>query len=57
MPGDGIQPWMIELAKMLILKDLPTGVILGSAVIEACKPVASVPSSATGNLQLPTNGT
>jgi len=33
MPGD-IQPWMTELAQMLILKDLPTGVIVGSAVIE-----------------------
>ena len=33
MPGDGIQPWMIELAKMLILKDLPTGVIVGTASI------------------------
>ena len=32
----GPQPWMLELAKMLILKDLPTGVIVGSAVIEAC---------------------
>ena len=26
--------WMQELAQMLILKDLPTGVIVGSAVIE-----------------------
>jgi predicted transcriptional regulator len=34
MPGDEPQPWMLELAKMLILKDLPTGVIVGSAVIE-----------------------
>ena len=25
---------MLELAKMLILKDLPTGVIVGTAVIE-----------------------
>ena len=25
---------MMELAKMLILKDLPTGVIVGSAIIE-----------------------
>ena len=30
---------MLELAKMLILKDLPTGVIVGTAVIEACTPV------------------
>jgi hypothetical protein len=28
------EPWMLELANMLILKDLPTGVIVGSAVIE-----------------------
>ena len=34
MPGDGPQPWMLELARMLILKDLPTGVIVGSAVID-----------------------
>ena len=32
-PPDGPEPWMIELAKMLILKDLPTGVIVGSASI------------------------
>jgi hypothetical protein len=36
MPGDGVQPWMIELAKMLILKDLPTGVIVGTACIARC---------------------
>jgi hypothetical protein len=29
--------WMMELAKMLILKDLPMGVIVGSAVIEKCE--------------------
>jgi predicted transcriptional regulator len=34
MPGDEPQPWMTELANILILKDLPTGVIVGSAVIE-----------------------
>jgi hypothetical protein len=34
MPTDEPQPWMLELARMLILKDLPTGVIVGSAVIE-----------------------
>jgi predicted transcriptional regulator len=35
MPGTSLpEPWMLELAKMLILKDLPTGVIVGSAVIE-----------------------
>jgi hypothetical protein len=34
VPGGGPAPWMVELARMLILKDLPTGVIVGSAVIE-----------------------
>ena len=34
MPGDGPPAWMMELAKHLILGDLPTGVIVGSAVIE-----------------------
>jgi hypothetical protein len=29
---------MLELAKMLILKDLPTGVIVGTASIRACTP-------------------
>jgi len=28
------EPWMLELAKMLILKDLPTGVIVGTASIK-----------------------
>jgi hypothetical protein len=37
MPGDEPQPWMMELARMLILKDLPTGVIVGSAVISECR--------------------
>ena len=34
MPGDEPQPWMTELANMLILKDLPTGVIVGTASIK-----------------------
>lgn len=34
MPGEGPPPWMLELAKLLILDDLPTGVIVGSAVIK-----------------------
>ena len=37
MPGSGPEPWMMELARMLILKDLPTGVIVGSAVITQCR--------------------
>jgi hypothetical protein len=32
-------PWMLELAARLISKDLPTGVIVGSAVIERCEEV------------------
>jgi ASCH domain len=36
LPTDGPEPWMLELAEMLILKDLPTGVIVGTAVIERC---------------------
>jgi hypothetical protein len=34
-----LEPWMLELAQMLILNDLPTGVIVGTAVIKACTPV------------------
>jgi hypothetical protein len=42
----GVPPdWMLELAEMLILKDLPTGVIVGSAVIEE---VAKSPSTRSG---------
>jgi predicted transcriptional regulator len=37
VPKAGPQPWMLELAKMLILKDLPTGVIVGTAVIAKCE--------------------
>ena len=37
VPATGPQPWMLELAKMLILKDLPTGVIVGTAVISECR--------------------
>ena len=33
-PEGGPPPWMMELAQALIFKDLPTGVIVGSAVIE-----------------------
>jgi hypothetical protein len=41
MPADEPEPWMMELAKMLILKDLPMGVIVGSAVIEKVMQAAS----------------
>jgi predicted transcriptional regulator len=34
VPKDGPEKWMLELAKMLILKDLPTGVIVGTASIK-----------------------
>jgi hypothetical protein len=37
VPKAGPEPWMLELAKMLILKDLPTGVIVGTAVISECR--------------------
>ena len=33
-PGDAPPAWMVELAELLILKKLPTGVIVGTAVIE-----------------------
>jgi predicted transcriptional regulator len=33
-PGTAPPPWMLELAEMLILDQLPRGVIVGSAVIE-----------------------
>ncbi len=39
VPGTGPEPWMVELAQMLILKDLPMGVIVGSAVIEKCEKI------------------
>ena len=39
-PGDAPPPWMLELAKLLILKELPTGVIVGSAVIDRVTPGA-----------------
>lgn len=34
MPLEAPSPWMLKLAKLLILDELPTGVIVGSAVIE-----------------------
>jgi hypothetical protein len=37
-PGDAPPAWMLELAEMLILGKLPTGVIVGSAVIEKVTP-------------------
>jgi hypothetical protein len=39
VPTEGPEPWMLELAKMLILKDLPTEVIVGTAVIEKCEKI------------------
>jgi hypothetical protein len=32
--ANAVEPWMLELAQMLILNNLPTGVIVGSAVME-----------------------
>ena len=37
-PGTHPPPWMIQLAEMLILGKLPTGVIVGSAVIDRVTP-------------------
>ena len=37
-PGEGPPAWMWELAEKLVLADLPRGVIVGSAVIEAVTP-------------------
>ena len=47
VPTEGPQPWMLELAKMLILKDLPTGVIVGTASI---KEVVKGPSTGSGQV-------
>jgi hypothetical protein len=35
-PGEALPVWMMELAERLILDNLPTGVIVGSAVIVEC---------------------
>jgi hypothetical protein len=44
-PRHGEHPpgWMIELAEALILDKLPTGVIVGSAVIDRCVPIRPKP--------------
>ena len=42
MPGEALPPWMVELAEGLRLwkpGELPSGVIVGSAVIERCAAV------------------
>ena len=39
VPGMMPEPWMLELAQMLILKDLPTGVVVGTAVIAKCEKI------------------
>ena len=36
--GAPVPPWMMELARRLISNELPTGVIVGSAVIERVTP-------------------
>ncbi len=38
IPTQGPPQWMLDLAKLLILDELPTGVIVGSAVIEKVTP-------------------
>ena len=42
MPGDGPPPWVVELAEGLRLlpRDLPTGVIVGSAIVGRVEPRA-----------------
>jgi hypothetical protein len=35
-PGEGPPAWMLELAELLILGKLPTGLIVGSATIARC---------------------
>jgi hypothetical protein len=37
--GEHPPAWMLELAKLLILDKLPTGVIVGSAVIDRCEEI------------------
>ena len=43
MPG-GVPGVMLELARELMGVDLPTGVIVGSAVISHCTPMPGVPA-------------
>jgi hypothetical protein len=45
--GDDVPKWMIELAEMLILGRLPTGVIVGSARIASCDQLADRTSEST----------
>ena len=48
-PHEPLPPWMVELAEALQLwkpGDLPTGVIVGSAVIDKC-----IPSTGSGQAQ------
>ena len=40
-PSGELPPWMMELAELLIMGKLPTGVIVGSAVIERVSPAAN----------------
>ena len=47
VPGEPLPPWMIELAEGLRMwkpGELPTGVIVGSAVLERCEPPRNVAS-------------
>ena len=37
LPGEALPHWMIELAERVILGTLPTGVVVGSAVISRCR--------------------
>ncbi len=55
VPSEPLPPWMLELAEGLRLfpHELPTGVIVGSAVIERCAaPVPSLRSDASSPIPL-----
>jgi hypothetical protein len=47
---------MLELANMLILKDLPTGVIVGTAVIEKCERIEDGESNMEDGGDKPSSG-
>ena len=47
--GGGPAAWMLELAELLVLRDLPMGVIVGSAVVDR---VTRRPAGADGGPSL-----
>jgi hypothetical protein len=46
--GEHPPKWMLELAQLLIAGELPTGVIVGSAVIERCEEIRDQQSEISG---------